>query len=443
MKLPIAAVLAAFACISLATELTMPLLTFYPSDNLGIDYATGGGAWFIGIHGAVGALTGIMASSSLDRLPALRTAAGGALLSAVAHASIPVAQLMRADPTLVAILLCVLAPAASVIANAAVGLCMKRLLVVYYLGESELTAKTGEDRFFSIMYALFNGMAVLADIIYDVLRTNVAPSHAVANDWCLYGAGALMLMAAAILLVTTRCCVRAADRAPVPADPKLGMSPVYAICCDGVTSRRFWRFMVFCTALLGVRSLFRHVDSTLSIYMTRTEGANAHFALVQAVNPFLVVVFVGWAPTLVFSRFSTYTRVVVGTCLSVAAPLLLGVANGTPSGSGGIVGLVAMVALFTLGEMAWSPILMAYASRVSPQSTLAVFNALASLPALAVALPTSAVSAALVETFCPALGVCDGTRLWLVIGLIAASSPLVLLFGERWLRENEVDSEGL
>ncbi len=451
MRLPIAAVLVAFALNALGTELSFPLLTFFTSDNLGLDYATQGGSWNFGIYGGVGALVGILSSSSLDRLPSLRTAIGGLLVSAVVHTAVSliVPLLSQANGAYVfTVGICMIGSGAHAIAGPALALSLHRLLNEYYMGESKRVTDAGRKWFFSMVYCLFNLMAAVADILYDVLRTETPSlTPAQANNISLLLAGASQFMAAAIIAIVAWKCVKAADRAHVTGDVRLGAAPVSTICC-GPQRGRFWRFMALCTALLGTRSLFRHMDSSLGIFMSRAIGPSAHFALVQSVNPIMVVLCVWWLPSLVYgARFSSYTLFTLGTTLSALAPTLIGLAFWAgvfPLTASAITWqLVGMVVLFTLGEMSWSPYIANYALTVAPKGNEAVYNALAALPSLMVTLPTSALSAALVEAYCPSGGDCMGAPLWATIGLIALSTPLILLLTERWLREKEIDSEGL
>jgi len=449
---------------ALGVELTMPLLIFYASDNLGIDYAEGGGAWFPVLYGVVATAVGLLASSPLDKLPSLRIMLVAALGAGVARASIPFLPADDRGTIGLALLLCVVAPACDALFFLAGKLAIQRLVAVQMLGESKEDYEHAVKWYISVDYALFNVAAFVADAIYDPTRSFIAPSPAVANIWAFWASGACAGLAIVLLLVMLAFLIKNADRPQAPGKTAYGTSPIYAVCCSADGSGRFWRFMGLCTVLVGVRSLFRHLETTLSVYMTHEAGTRAHFAWVQAVNPLLIVVLSPLVPRLLKS-IPDYTRFIAGTTVSVSAPLGLGIGlgvavlTGTTLSANALTGvLVAFVAVFSFGEIIWSPLLSSYALLVAPESVQALFLALASLPSVGASIFTGALSAALVKHFCasppggpagpsagsstpPAAGgpaaSCDGAGLWTSIGLMAATTPALLVILHNRLREKD------
>ncbi len=463
------------------------------SDNLGLDYVHGG-AWLFGAYGTrrhigrlvfckkcrlfpppnvgtVGSLVYVLGAPMLDRLPALPMAALMTALAGSVRALVPSATEAATTQNGIYVfflLQCVLVPALDVLTGAAVVLAIKRLVDVKMLGHSKAETKEAQDYWFGWQYVIFNGGALVADLLYDRLRLQWAPSPAIANQWTLWLAGASLGVAATLFTVTKVVLIRKADHAHILLDVQLGGNPCYTLCFSPREVRgRFWRFCALCTVLFGVKSLFRHMEATLDIYMTRAIGPDAHFTLVQAINPAIVMLLCWWLPNRLFGRFTYYTRFVVGivllpppppfprmlsnarragTTVSVAGPLLLPLGLGFVSTSpvGMTLMLALSVTLFSLGEIIWSPLLGSYAtSFLAPKGTEAIFGALAAIPSLAAKLPTSAISARVVAAYCPADGVCQGVELWGVITLIAATTPLCLLLFERCLREQTLDNEGL
>jgi hypothetical protein len=454
---PVLGVLAAVMLSTVALELTIPLLSFYGEQNLGLSYDRGGGAYFIGVYGTTGAVAGIAASFFLDRLPTLTTAAVALMLAGVTRLAIPPVR----SGLWFGVALCEVGAASDAVASMALMLALTRLLDEHYLGSTSSARSVGRKWWFAVLYALINASAFLANVVYELMGTGSG-----SNDARLVLAG-VCLQAAAVLVgtmavaPTTVCRVRAAQLPEATTDVSLGTAPVRTLCCgggqDGET-RRFWRFLGLCTALIGARSLFRHLDSTLGMYMVRTLGTeDAHYALVRAINPFFVMLTVAWLPRVALARFSAYTLFVMGTAVSATAVAGYALALpwlGSGPGSHELAGLVAMAVLFSCGELIWSPVLSEYTTSVAPRTTTALFVALANLPMLAVKLPNSILSAALMSAFCPASvdanaaasadAACDargGSLLWLSIALMALTTPLTLAYGERWLREPTAPDE--
>ena len=140
---------------------------------------------------------------------------------------------------------------------------------------------------------------------------------------------------------------------------------------------------------------------------------------------------------------SDYTCFVLGTFVSALAPLLLAivllVAPGLVNSDTLYAALVGLVLVFSVGEILWAPRLPKYALDESPDGTTALFLATSTLPMVVAKILATALSYWLVPMYCPTqVGTpCDGVILWCVLAIVAMTTPIGLLFGDRWLRTEE------
>jgi dipeptide/tripeptide permease len=249
--------------------------------------------------------------------------------------------------------------------------------------------------------------------------------------WSLALAAAT-LGAALGLLVAVQWRIKRADHAVVPEDMARGMAPCRTACME----TRFYKYMAATTLLIPVRMVFRHLDATLPVYMIRAspEGEEAHFALIQAINPALIVLFIVVTPVLPLRAFSLKDKFLIGTSIAAMGPLVLGWLLPLTGIGWLTLDIIAFVVLFSIGEAIFSPRVEHFGLKVAPKGTEAVYAALAVMPSLLPKLPTSYMSAWLMDSFCPKEGAsCNGAVLWSIIGLTAALTPLGLTLFQRWL----------
>jgi len=198
---------------------------------------------------------------------------------------------------------------------------------------------------------------------------------------------------------------------------------------DGV----FYKLAVFALILLGSTSVYSHVDTTLVEYLERAEGESAHYGLVYAINPLLVVALAAPIGERTHA-YDLYWLIVVGTTLTALAPLPLAVSASTPYASS-----VAFMVALSLGECVYSPRLPEYALALAPRGAEGTYTTLASLPRVLVKSLVGASSGALYEAYCDADA--SATRcasLWFVVMAGAAATPLLLLTLKRVLYSADV-----
>ena len=386
-------------------------------------------ALLYGAYGALASLAALATAPAFDALPvAVPTAA--ALAAALAlRVAAAVGVAMGGGARLLTGSAVLLLAVADVAWSTPLTLAVKR--AIRYRARRGLVAieaiAAEETRVFALLYMAQNAAAAATALAYETLRAT-RPALTEANTLALVLAAALTALAACAAAFAWPA-LRQQDGAH-EHDAVLGAAaaraPVAPTCAD-VRAPALWRFAVVCTLLIGVRMLFRHNDATLPVVMQRAGDAHAHFPLVQALNPLLIMPLVPALQALT-ARHSAYGVIVAGAAVSAAAVGVLVVAPG-----GALWPYALYMALFSVGEALWSARFLAYAMSVAPAGREATYVALAALPTFAAKLPTALFSAWIVDAYCAAPGACDTARLWAWVLGAAAFSPLALAALGHWL----------
>eukprot|EP00887_Chlorella_sp_A99_P006636 scaffold3.g6636.t1 len=230
----------------------------------------------------------------------------------------------------------------------------------------------------------------------------------------------------------------------------------------------FWFNM--CVLCINLKAVFRHLDALLSKYQLRSFGCDAPVGLVYSINPFCIVFLVPIVGALT-TRYEPFDMIHWGGYISALSVFWM-VAFDT------LWATAAFVAMLSLGEAIWSPRWYDYSMAVAPQGREGIFTSLASAPLFAATLPTGMLSGWLLQRYCPDRGqcvdddpggggpgaspaplrrllgslagdapplppqggkACDGRTMWLIVGLLTLSSPVAVLFTQRWIRPSPKD----
>ncbi|KAK9826871.1 hypothetical protein WJX81_002389 [Elliptochloris bilobata] len=208
-----------------------------------------------------------------------------------------------------------------------------------------------------------------------------------------------------------------------------------------MASRETWKYLVMCVLTVNLKQIFRHVDATMPKFLIRMFGCDAPVGIIYGINPFIIIFLVPVVGAL-FTRVQHFDMIHYGSYLSALSPFWL-VAFPQEWAA------VAFVVTLSLGESVWSPRWYDYSMSLAPEGREGLFTALASAPLFAAKLPTGMLSGKLLQDFCPdtapcgaaergagsgGTGTCDARALWGVIGAITATSPLLILVLQRWVR---------
>lgn len=223
----------------------------------------------------------------------------------------------------------------------------------------------------------------------------------------------------------------------------------------------FYRLLGFLMLIAFLKLIFMQMDYVFPKFGIRELGEGAPVGRLVAINNILIVFLVPFIGAMT-QRFSAYRMVVVGGIISALSVFIMAlppawfqpVADGVLGraiGHGylGLTGAVhpyyVMIALFVIvmsfGEAFYSPRVYEYAAAIAPKGQEASYSALSYIPFLLAKLLVGTVSFELLAKYCPEVGERHSGMMWLVIGLIAAISPVGLLLFRRFIRVKEAGRE--
>jgi hypothetical protein len=87
---------------------------------------------------------------------------------------------------------------------------------------------------------------------------------------------------------------------------------------------------------------------------------------------------------------------------------------------------IMFVVILSIGEALWSPRLYEYTIFITEEGREGIYMALASSPMFIATLITGATSGTFLEAFCPEKGIKQSWKMWMWIGLITLTSPILL-----------------
>ncbi len=189
-------------------------------------------------------------------------------------------------------------------------------------------------------------------------------------------------------------------------------------------SPNFRRFLLVVLLTLNVRMIFRHLDGTLPKYMMREFGENTPKGAVYSINPALIIILVPII-TAATSSIDPLVMIHYGTYVSAVSVFFLVLSTSLPA-------CVLFVITLSIGEAIWSPRLYDYTTTVAPEGREGTYMALSSAPLFLAKLPVGVLSGILLQKYCPE-NLEEGEErhsktMWLIIGLMSISSPLMITF---------------
>lgn len=103
---------------------------------------------------------------------------------------------------------------------------------------------------------------------------------------------------------------------------------------------------------------------------------------------------------------------------------------------------VLFIVFLSIGEAFWSPRLYEYTAMIAPKGREGTYMALASAPNFAAKLAVGGLSGTLLANLCPSEGHCNGQMMWLAVGCMTVTSPILMLILRRCIEPDEVSEDG-
>lgn len=222
----------------------------------------------------------------------------------------------------------------------------------------------------------------------------------------------------------------------------------------------FWRFTCLITLLLGVRAVFLYMHLLMPKYWQRTIGPDVAMGLLEAINPFLVIIgLILLIPIL--NRFSVYKMLVYGAIISAISLFFMAVPiYGDFTFNAPIFGeqnwnytylfSILCLIVLTVGEVIWSPRLTEYTAAIAPAGQEGTYLGLSMVPYFLAKTLVSAASGFMLARWVPEPPEDDPlflrrqleasevpfwdspSAMWILLGGIALGGSIIALMMRGW-----------
>ena len=187
------------------------------------------------------------------------------------------------------------------------------------------------------------------------------------------------------------------------------------------------KFSFFIFALIPVQTLFAYNWLILPQYINRAYSGwiGEKFEIAANFNPLLIFILVPMVTALTQKR-KVYNMMILGTFVMAAPAFLLAL------GTSGVT-LFAYLFIMTVGEAMWQPRFLQYAAEIAPEGRTGEYMGVAQLPWFLTKLLVPLYSGAMIARYCPAEGSQDTQTMWMISGVIAMSSTVLLVLAKGWV----------
>jgi POT family proton-dependent oligopeptide transporter len=312
-----------------------------------------------------------------------------------------------------------------------------------YAAVRQFTSKKTAAMGYAMLYALMN--------LGGWLPTFLTPLRQrygiVGTFWMFSGFTVISLLLTTFLLTrATVTCAIAAARSDRERDRPMGAAQPSAAPTEPLPSNATFRakvlhwlanhpladakFAFFIFALIPVQTLFAHNWLTLPMYVERGyreswPWISINFEKAVNFNPLLIFILVPIVTAMTQKR-KVYNMMIAGTFV-MAAPTFLLAIGPTPWT------LVGFLVLLTVGEAMWQPRFLQYAAEIAPPGRTGAYMGVAQFPWFLTKMIVPLYSGWFLQRYCPAAGPQDTRTMWLIYGLIAITSTVLLVAARNWL----------
>jgi hypothetical protein len=167
--------------------------------------------------------------------------------------------------------------------------------------------------------------------------------------------------------------------------------------------------------------------------MIREFGEDVPKGTIYSINPALIIILVPLVQAAT-TKVDPLTMIHYGTYVSAASVFFLVLSTSVGA-------CVAFVTVLSIGEAIWSPRLYDYTMSVCREGREGTYMALSSAPLFLAKLPVGFLSGYLLQKYCPEEGERNSQMMWLIIGLLTASSPITLTLLWGYISKKDDDEE--
>ncbi len=194
------------------------------------------------------------------------------------------------------------------------------------------------------------------------------------------------------------------------------------------------KFAFFIFALIPVQTLFTYNWLILPQYINRAYDGfiGEKFELAANFNPILIFIFVPIITALTMKK-KIYTMMIFGTFIMAAPAFFL--AMGT-----NIWTLGSYLVVMTVGEALWQPRFLQYAAEIAPEGRTGEYMGIAQLPWFLTKMLVPLYSGVMIDKYVPAEGPKDPETMWLIFGIVAIMSSVLLVIARKWIGDMKASS---
>jgi len=298
---------------------------------------------------------------------------------------------------------------------------------------------------FNIWYLLMNVGAMMSGLVIDLVR----------KAWEI-DITYIFVFAAITCILSLIVCMTAimqTDGVKNKTDDNTNKTDFIRDFIDVFTEKVFIRMFVLLLTLLGARSIILYSYLLLPLYWKRVieipSGENTFMGLLQAINPFCIIVLVILIIP-ISNRFNVFNMLVGGTLISCLSLLFLiipwEVFNANMAQAYFLMSIVMLVVL-SIGEAIWSPKLYEYIAVIAPKGKEGTYLGIAMLPWFLSKTIVGLLSGHMLIKWVPE-GVHEGLQtgtlpfwqspgaMWLVLFIWAISGPLIAFLFKDWFTKD-------
>ncbi|MCL2822544.1 MAG: MFS transporter [Polyangiaceae bacterium] len=150
-----------------------------------------------------------------------------------------------------------------------------------------------------------------------------------------------------------------------------------------------------------------------------------NFEVAVNFNPLLIFILVPIVTALT-QRKKVYNMMIVGTFVMAAPTFLLVIGANFWT-------LLGFLVIMTIGEAMWQPRFLQYAAEIAPEGRTAAYMGVAQFPWFLTKMLVPLYSGRFLAAYVPSDGPVNSEQMWLIYGLIAISSTVMLVIAKGWV----------